>query len=274
MAQESFARIGYHPPRSSLIDDIRRMNLSLMSAFLLGLFGGVHCASMCGGIVALLGARHRMMPLRVQPGGAVVAAMQSGALLQFAYNAGRIGSYAVAGAIAGSVGSAAWMAERVLPIQQLSFVAANLVLIVLGLALTGGLRRLRTLERLGAGTWKRIAPFASRLLGATSVPGAFAAGAAWGWVPCGMVYGMLAAALVSGSAADGALLMLAFGVGTLPNLLALGFAANRASRWFGRPGARLVAGLLIVAFGVAGLARIDPIAHLHQAVDVCVRWFR
>ncbi|RIK92243.1 MAG: hypothetical protein DCC72_09705 [Burkholderiales bacterium] len=250
------------------------MSLSLMSAFLLGLFGGVHCASMCGGIVALLGARHRMMPLNVQPGGAAVAAVQSGTLLQFAYNAGRIGSYAVAGALAGAVGSAAWLAEHVLPVQQISFVAANLLLIVLGLALTGGLRRLRGLERFGVGAWKRVAPFASRLLGATSVPGAFAAGAAWGWVPCGMVYGVLAAALVSGSAADGALLMLAFGAGTLPNLLALGLAAQRVSRWFARPGARFAAGLLIVAFGVAGLARIDPIAHLQQVIDVCVQWLR
>ena len=250
------------------------MTLSLMSAFLLGLFGGVHCASMCGGIVALLGARHRMVPLHLQPGGAAVASLQSGALLQVAYNAGRIGSYTVAGARAGAVGSAAWLAERVLPVQQISFIAANLLMIALGLALTGGLRRLRVLERFGTAAWKRIAPLASRLLGATSMPGAFAAGAAWGWVPCGMVYGVLAAALVSGSAVDGALLMLAFGIGTLPNLLALGLAANQASKWFARPGARLVAGLLIVAFGVAGLARIDPIAHLQQAVDVCVQWFR
>lgn len=245
-----------------------------MSAFLLGLFGGVHCASMCGGIVALLGTRHRMMPLRVQPGGAAVASMQSGTLLQFAYNAGRIGSYTAAGALAGAIGSAAWLAERVLPVQQASFVAANLLLIVLGLSLTGGLRRLRVLERLGTGAWKRISPLASRLLNANSVPGAFAAGAAWGWVPCGMVYGVLAAALISGSMAGGALLMLAFGAGTLPNLLALGFAANRASRWLSRPGARRIAGLLIVAFGVAGLLRVDPIANLQQAIDVCLQWFR
>jgi len=250
------------------------MTLSLMSAFLLGLFGGVHCASMCGGIVALLGARHRMVPVHLQPGGAAVASTQSGALLQFAYNAGRVGSYTVAGALAGTVGSAAWLAERVLPVQQITFIAANLLMIALGLALTGGLRRLRVLERFGAGAWKRISPLASRLLGATSVPGAFAAGAAWGWVPCGMVYGVLAAALVSGSTADGALLMLAFGAGTLPNLLALGMAANRASRWFAQHHARLVAGLLIIAFGIAGLARIDPIAHLHQAIDICVQWFR
>lgn len=245
-----------------------------MSAFLLGLFGGVHCASMCGGIVALLGARHRMMPLHLQPGGAAVASMQSGTLLQFVYNAGRIASYTAAGALAGAVGSAAWLAERVLPVQQASFVVANLLLIVLGLSLTGGLRRLRMLERFGTGFWKRISPLASRLLHATSVPGAFAAGAAWGWVPCGMVYGVLAAALVSGSVTGGALLMLAFGLGTLPNLLALGLAANRASGWLSRSGARRVAGLLIVAFGIAGLLRIDPLAHLQQAVDVCLQWFR
>lgn len=245
-----------------------------MSAFLLGLFGGVHCASMCGGIVALLGARHGMAALHLQSGGAAVTTMQSGALLQFAYNAGRIGSYTVAGALAGAIGSAAWLARHVLPIQQVAFVAANVLLIVLGLALTGGMRRLRPLERIGAGIWKRIAPLATRLLGASSVPGALAAGAAWGWVPCGMVYGVLTAALVSGAAANGALLMLAFGAGTLPNLLALGLAANRTSRRLAQPRARLAAGLLIVAFGVAGLARIDPITSLHQAIDLCVQWFR
>lgn len=253
--------------------------LSLIPVFLLGLFGGVHCAGMCGGIVALLGTRHRVIPIRVQPGGTgALAAARSGMLLQLAYNAGRVASYTAAGALAGGVGSAAWLAARVLPIQQAAFVAANLVLIVLGLALAapagGGLRRLGTLERAGAAVWRRIGPYAARLLGATSVPGALAAGLAWGWVPCGMVYGVLAAALVSGSAADGALLMLAFGLGTLPNLLVLGLAAQRGARLLASRGARIAAGLAIVAFGVAGLARIDPLAHLHAAVDVCVSWFR
>ncbi len=245
-----------------------------MSAFLLGLFGGVHCASMCGGIVALLGSRHRMVPLRMQPGGAAVASVQSGAALQFAYNAGRIGSYGAAGAFAGALGSAAWLAERVLPVQQIAFVAANLLMIALGLALAGGLRRLRGLERAGAAVWRRISPTATRLLGASSVPGALAAGAAWGWVPCGMVYGVLAAALVSGSPVDGALLMLAFGAGTLPNLLALGFAAHRASRWLARPAVRTLGGMLIVAFGIAGLARIDPLAHVDDLIGACLQWIR
>lgn len=251
--------------------------LSLMSAFLLGLFGGVHCAGMCGGIVALLGSRHRVVPIRAQAGAGALAAMQSSVPLQLAYNAGRIGSYTVAGAIAGGVGSAAWLAAHVLPIQQAAFVAANLVMIALGVALAGlagGLRRLGVLERAGAALWRRVGPHATRLLGAPTLPGALAAGAAWGWVPCGMVYGVLVAALVSGSAADGALLLLAFGLGTLPNLLALGLAAQRGAGLLAHPGARVAAGVAIVMFGLAGLARIDPLEHLHGAVDACLNWFR
>ena len=255
------------------------LGLSLTSVFLLGLFGGVHCAGMCGGIVALLGSRHRVIPIRAQGAGGALAAVQSGLPLQLAYNAGRIASYTVAGALAGGVGSAAWLAARVLPIQQAAFVAANLVMIALGTALTGlagggGLRRLGVLERAGAALWRRVGPHATRLLGAASIPGALAAGAAWGWVPCGMVYGVLVAALVSGSAADGALMLLVFGLGTLPNLLALGFAAQRGARLLASPGARIVAGLAIVAFGLAGLARIDPLEHLHAAIDACVSWFQ
>ncbi len=262
-------------------------SLSLMSAFLLGLFGGVHCAGMCGGIVALLGAP------RTVPGGAPRAAAATPAAasvapaarvagatvaLQFAYNAGRIASYTAAGALAGGIGSAAWLARHVLPVQQAAFVAVNIVMIALGLALAGaagtGLRRLATLERAGAALWRRIAPAAARLLGARSVPAALAAGAAWGWVPCGMVYGVLVAALVSGSPADGALLLLAFGLGTLPNLLALGLAAHHGARLASGPRARLAAGVAIALFGLAGLARVDPLEHLQAAIDYCVSWFR
>ena len=249
--------------------------LSLMSVFLLGLFGGVHCAGMCGGIVALLGARHRVIPIRAQAG--ALATARSSLPLQLAYNVGRIASYTVAGALAGGIGSAAWLARHLLPVQQAAFVAANLVMIALGIALTGlaggGLRRLGVLERAGAALWRRVGPLAARLLGTASLPGALAAGAAWGWVPCGMVYGVLVAALVSGSAADGALLLLAFGVGTLPNLLALGIAAQRGARLLAQPGARIAAGVAIALFGLAGLARIDPLKHLHSAIAVCVSWF-
>jgi sulfite exporter TauE/SafE len=102
---------------------------------------------------------------------------------------------------------------------------------------------------------------------------ALGAGLVWGWVPCGMVYGVLIAALVSGSALDGAALALAFGLGTLPNLLLLGWSAHAAQRWLRHRGVRIAAGVLVIAFGLAGLARLDPLAHVHQVVDACLTFF-
>jgi len=254
------------------------IGFSLFSAFLLGLLGGAHCASMCGGIVTVLGARHRIIPIRAvdaATGEPVIASASAPSRLQpLAYNLGRISSYAVAGAIAGAVGSTAWLGRHMLPIQQYAFVAANLVMIVLGLALVLGAGRLGFLERLGTGAWKRLAPTAARLLGAQGFRGALAAGAVWGWVPCGMVYGVLVAALVSGSAVDGAALMLAFGLGTLPNLLALGWLVQRGAPWLDRPWVRLAAGVMVVAFGVAGLLRIDPVANIHSVIDACFQPWR
>ncbi|MEP7119180.1 MAG: sulfite exporter TauE/SafE family protein [Acidobacteriota bacterium] len=244
-----------------------------MSAFLFGLLGGAHCASMCGGIVAVLGARHRIIPIQALDGrGAAV--LPPSRLQPLAYNIGRVASYGVAGAIVGGLGSTAWLAQHVLPVQHTAFVAANLVMVVLGLALVLGAGRLAPLERFGAAAWKRLAPRAARVLRAPGARGALAAGLIWGWVPCGMVYGVLVAALVSGSAANGALLLLAFGLGTLPNLLLLGWLVQRGAGWLGRQRIRFAAGVLIIVFGVAGIARTDPLARLHDVIDVCLQPWR
>ena len=254
------------------------IGFSLLSAFLLGLFGGTHCASMCGGIVTVLNARHRIIPIQAvdaTTGVPLTAGATAPSRLQpLAYNLGRISSYSIAGAIAGAVGSTAWIGAHMLPIQQIGFAAANLVMILLGLALVVGASRLSVLERIGAGAWKRMAPLAARVLRAPGLRGAVAAGLVWGWVPCGMVYGVLVAALVAGSALDGAALMLAFGLGTLPNLLALGWLVQRGANWLDRGGVRLAAGLLVIAFGVAGLLRIDPIDGLHSVIDACLQPWR
>lgn len=255
---------------------------SLLSAFLFGLLGGLHCASMCGGIVAVLGARHRVIPIQPMPAGGPMTATAGAPaaiatrdrLAPLAYNAGRITSYAAAGALAGAVGSTAWLASNVLPIQQAAFILANALMIVLGLALVAGRQRLARLEPAGAALWRRLAPLGARVLRAPGASGAYVAGLVWGWVPCGMVYGVLVFALLSGSAGDGALLLLAFGLGTLPNLLAMSLLAQRGSGWIDRPALRRIGGLLIVAFGVAGLARIDPMTHLQGFLDLCLTPWR
>ena len=243
--------------------------VTLLSVFLVGLFGGVHCASMCGGLVSVMaGSAGRR--------GAVIAVRAEGlrrpAGLLIGHNLGRLTSYTLAGALAGSLSSSATLVSRVLPLQQLAFVATNLLLIAIGLHLTGALR-LVALEPVGAALWRRLQPLASRLLLARTPWQAWQAGLVWGWVPCGMVYGVLIAALVSGSPLQGALLMLAFGAGTLPNLLLIGAGAAAGQRWLARPTPRRIAGLLVAGFGLAGLARLDPGAHLHRVVDACLSVF-
>ena len=82
-----------------------------------------------------------------------------------------------------------------------------------------------------------------------------AAGLLWGWLPCGMVYSVLVTAMLSGSAASGAAVMLAFGLGTLPAMLALGLAGTGLRGWLQQRAVRMACGALVLGFGVLGLVR-------------------
>jgi len=216
-----------------------------LAVFLVGLLGGVHCVSMCGGIV---GALSLQVEQPVAPASTPSCVRQWP--LHLAYSVGRIASYTLAGAIVGSIGL---LYRDVLPVQIGLYVLANLMLIALGLYLTGFTRLLAPLERGGQVLWRRVQPLTRRFLPVRTVAQALPLGALWGFLPCGMVYGVLSTALMTGSAARGAGLMLAFGLGTLPNLLLAGLALGRF-RDFTRNGTvRLVAGLLVLGFGVWGL---------------------
>jgi sulfite exporter TauE/SafE len=130
------------------------------------------------------------------------------------------------------------------------------------------------LERVGVRAWKLIEPVARASLRGHGLGAAFLAGAAWGWIPCGLVYSALTAALFSGSAPAGAAIALAFGLGTLPALSALGWAAQRGMARMQTPRLLRIAGVLIVIWGVAGLLHLDPLAHLQQFGEACMTRFR
>ena len=209
---------------------------TLLAVFLAGLLGGGHCAGMCGGIVSALsaGAGSRLP-------------------LHLAYNAGRIASYTLAGAVAGALGGMVLYYD-LLPLQLALYVFANLMLILLGLYLAGWSSMVTRLETVGRRLWRHISPLTRKFLPVNTLPRAFAVGTLWGWLPCGLIYSALAIALVSGSAANGAALMLAFGLGTLPNLLLAGLLLRRARSWFQGRMVRWVSGGLVLGFGIAGLA--------------------
>lgn len=215
-----------------------------LAVFLIGLLGGVHCAGMCGGIVSALSLQ---VPGKSGTGGAAWT-------IHLAYNLGRIGSYALAGALMGALGSLGLLLNNALPVQLTLYVAANLMMIALGLYLTGLTGVLAFTERAGQWLWRRIQPATKRFLPVRGPAQAFPLGLLWGWLPCGLVYSVLAMALLTGSALRGAATLLAFGLGTLPNLMLAGLLLARFRTVVQGRALRLGSGLLVLGFGVYGLA--------------------
>ena len=216
------------------------VEISVLSAFLVGLLGAVHCFGMCGGIV---GALTLGLPERSRSGAAL-----AGYLL--AYNVGRLVSYTLAGALMGGVG---WLAAHWSGLHQVQLglqLVSGLFMIALGLYLGGWWRGLVRVEEAGSLLWQQIEPLGRRLLPVRTPGQAFVLGLLWGWLPCGLVYSVLVWSIATGSPVQGGLLMLSFGLGTLPALLAMGAAAARISHWIQDQRARSVAGVLVVLFGI------------------------
>ncbi len=230
------------------------ISATVPAAFLIGLFGSIHCVGMCGGIV---GAFTLGLPQRTRE--------SYGRLLPYllSYNAGRIASYAAAGALVGWLGGQASQvfAEHA---QLVGRLIAAAFMLALGLYLADWWRGLVRLEQLGAHLWRRIEPLGRRFVPVTSPARALGLGLAWGWLPCGLVYSALALALIAGSAGQGALLMLAFGAGTLPMLLTVGSAGRWLDALVKRPLARRAAGLAMIALAAI---MVLPGGHAHHAAD-------
>jgi uncharacterized protein len=211
----------------------------LLAALVAGLVGSVHCFGMCGGIAGALGM--------ASPGRPSFAA---------AYSAGRIASYSLAGAIAGAIGAGLAGVAGVGPSLRLLM---GIMLVLLGVQIALGWKLLAPLETAGTSLWRRLAPAARRLVPPRHPGQALALGAVWGWIPCGLVYGMLAAAMGSGSAAGGAVFMAVFGLGTAPAMIGLSWASGRGGGWLTNRRRRSL-GWLLVAFGAWTAAA--PLVHL------------
>lgn len=206
----------------------------LLSALLLGMLGGGHCIGMCGGLMGAL-------TLAIPP-----EQRQRRLRLLLAYNLGRIASYALAGLLLGGAG---WALASGPAASVLRAIAGSL-LVVMGLYLAGWWSGLTRIESLGRLLWRRLEPLARRLLPVGNARRALLLGAIWGWLPCGLVYSTLLWAASQGDALRSAVLMLAFGLGTLPVLLATGLAAERLTALLRRRGIRIAGGLLVILFGL------------------------
>lgn len=230
-------------------------DFSIVAVFFVGLLSGVHCLGMCGSLVGILTGQ---LP-------------KQGARWPFhlAYSTGRITSYTLAGALVGAIGQAGMLLRDVMPIQHLLFALSSLMLIALGLYLAGIWGFVRRIETAGKLLWKHIQPLTRGLFPVATPWRAFLLGTLWGWLPCGLVYSVLITALASGHAKSGALVMLAFGLGTLPNLLAIGLFWESLKHWVQAPQVRRAAGLLVVCLGVYGLIKVGYTLYINGWAGSC-----
>ncbi len=208
------------------------MITELASAFGLGLAGAGHCLGMCGGIAAAL-----------QLGGG------KGTGMTLAYHGGRLASYTVLGAAlgfaAGSVDIAAWT----IGLRYL----AGVLLIAMGGYIAGWWRLLQWLERGGAVLWRPVQKWTRSLLPLRHPGQAAVLGMCWGLMPCGLIYSSLAWAATAQDFRLSALIMLFFGLGTLPAMLATSFGAAGVRALLQRRGLKGLIGLLLISAGLWSL---------------------
>lgn len=212
--------------------------LSYPSAFLIGLLGSTHCLGMCGGISASLS-----MALPVGKGFRLRQTV-----LLLAFNGARIASYALIATLVAllSTSAASQWAGLGLVLRSI----AGVLLIFMGLSMGQWWQGIRYVERIGAPLWKRLSPLTRHLLPVNHPGKALALGALWGWLPCGLVYSTLGWAALQPTVGSAALTMMFFGLGTLPSMLATGYAATWINSLKGNRSFRKVTAALLIAFGL------------------------
>jgi uncharacterized protein len=206
---------------------------------------------MCGGIANMLTAaaktgRKNYPVIKIQTSTATSqrAAWRTTTLL----HAGRLFTYTLMGGLVGALGAAGMRVHPFMPIHTLMYILGNLALIWLGLRLFGYTPHFAPLERLIARITTHIHLSPRFSLPAKTERYPFLVGMVWGCLPCGLVYGVLPFALLSGNGWSGAVLMLIFGLGALPYLLfAQGIAQwlhhSRAPTLIRRLGASVLTGI-------------------------------
>lgn len=266
---------------------------AMLAAFATGLVGSVHCVGMCGTAATALLSHSQAVPPGAPPlasaGGlasirVVIDGVRAGAAKtgpsrfssiqnSLAFNLGRLSSYAIAGTIlAGTTGALASqiVLNDTMPLRTSIYVIGQLFVIAIGCYIAGFTQLLLPLERAGSVVWRRVAPYTRRWSSPKNAVEAFVLGGLWGWIPCGMVYGALASAMSSGGAAAGAMVMFAFGLGTLPAMLMMGAIGPSLRRVLARPNLRLLLGMIIAGMGIFGLSRMANMSELAVFTKLCV----
>ena len=216
--------------------------LVISAALLAGLFGGVHCAAMCGAIATSLSFGQKA----ASPAAQWLQALQP--------NLGRVLGYTLAGAFVGGIGHGL-VAVAQHPGLMLSMrIAVGAMMLLVAVRLLDPRGRFNPLYKPANVLWARLQPLQRALLPADTLYKRVGIGLLWGWLPCGLSATLLATAWLQASATGGALTMLAFGLGTLPVMLPLTWSGARLGQRMQRGGLRNAAGVLILLAGLVTIA--------------------
>ena len=187
--------------------------LLIGTVFAASLLGSLHCAGMCGGVLALcLGVGDD--PDQPAP---------SRARLQVAYNAGRLVMYVALGVAAGTLGAALDSGGQLAGVQRAAMIVAGSVMILFGIVALLRVCGVRWNIRCGQGRLHRVLKrgydFA---FGLNPTPRALTIGLLTGLLPCGWLWAFVIAASATGSPWMGGIVMAVFWSGTLPVMVGLG----------------------------------------------------
>jgi hypothetical protein len=225
--------------------------ITYSAAFLIGLLGGAHCVGMCGGI---MGALVMAVPAEKRNAGQLFPML-------LCYNIGRISSYCIAGGILGAFG---WLlADQFAHAGIILRTFAGLMLVAMGLYLASWWSGLRHLEKAGGALWQKIQPMVKRLMPVETPLHALMIGTLWGWLPCGLLYSALVWAAASANWQEAMNLMLFFGLGTLPAVMATGMFLDKIRSIVQSKGIRSGAAVLVILYGVWTLPVVSSLIMSH-----------
>jgi uncharacterized protein len=228
--------------------------MEILSFFLLGFLGSLHCIGMCGPIVLAL-------PLKGS----------KDTLKRILYNGGRVITYSVMGLGAGFIGSRCFMAGLQ---QDMSIIfGASIILYVI---IPSSLKTKVSSSSFMSVLYRPVKKHIGKLFAARNSVSFLSMGLLNGLLPCGFVYMALAASVVTGTPLKGASAMALFGLGTVPALfffsIASGFFTislrNRIKKYM--PALAVVLGVIFILRGLnLGIPYVSPkiAGSIHSVVD-------
>ena len=208
------------------------IDIALLTAvFIVGFNGSLHCVGMCGPIIGILGMNTDANTHKKKIGAAIC------------YNLGRITTYVLLGFVAMLLSIAM---NDLKPLQIIVRYFAGIVMLFVALQLMGFPQFLAFIEKPLGKLSRPISQLTRKFFPIKTLFGTYTAGLAWGLLPCGMVYMAFAMSLGAESLFGAPLVMLFFGLGTLPMMLTLSISGNFFGSLFSSKGARKIAGILVL----------------------------